>query len=205
MGRRTNIFAPFPLITSNRRSNDQAIQQAGKKGTLFQSDAEDYFIFTKSTFDWKTIKPVVIGRPGYDNYLVTQVHHQTDTISFIDITNALVVLHQTDSDGVLAGHRVAKDKMYNMKLIKKDWQKGRTEYSDWILEQFPQDLFSLHKRYFLPDIPYDDNYLKEELDIFKKHIKPTDVCVEFATQIVRGVLSSICAKLYVVVFRNTYV
>lgn len=148
---------------------------------------------------------MVIGRPGYDNYLVTQVYHQRETVSFIDGTNSLLVLHQTDSDGVLAGHRVAKDKMYNMKLIKKDWQKGRTEYSDWLIEQFPPSRFSLRKRYFLPDIPYDDNYLQEEIDIMKKLIKPTDVCVEFAVQVIRGVLASVCAKLYVVVFRNYYV
>ena len=181
-----------------------AIQQAAEKGSLFQTDAEDYFIFTKHTFDWNEIKPVVIGRPGYDNYLVTQVHHQHQQISFLDITNACTVLHQTDSYGVLAGHRVAKDKMYNMKLIKRDWQKGRTEYSDWIIEQFPPLSFSLRRRYHVQDVPYDDNYLQEEIEFLKKVIKPTDICVEFANRVVTGVLSKFCKKVYIVVYNSEY-
>ena len=205
VGRRTNIFAPFPTMSADHTQNDKKIRKDGKSGSLFQSDAEDYFIFTKGTFDWDLIKPVVIGRPGYDNYLVSQVHHHTDEISFVDITNPLLVLHQTDSNGVLAGHRVAKDKMYNMKLIKKDWQKGRTEYSDWIIEQFPPFSFSVRKRYFVQDLPFDDDYLQEELSILKKVIKPTDVCVEFARHIVRGVLASLCSKLYVVVYNSYYI
>ena len=121
MGRRTNIFAPFPTLSeSNSAFNDQQIIEASKNGVLFQSDAEDYFIFTKATFDWSEIRDVVIGRPGYDNYLVSQVHHKKPSISFVDITNALIVTHQTDVDGVKAGHRKSKDRYYNMKLIRGD-------------------------------------------------------------------------------------
>ena len=123
MGRRTNIFAPFPTITTSRETNDLSIHEASKEGQLFQTDAEDYFIFTKHCFNWKEIKPVVIGRPGYDNYLVNYIFFHSATISFMDITNSLIVLHQTDSQGVLAGHRPTHDKMYNMRIIKKDWQK----------------------------------------------------------------------------------
>ena len=101
VGRRTNIFAPFPVITSSRQANDHSIHQASRQGVLFQTDAEDYFIFTKHCFDWKEIKPVVIGRPGYDNYLVNYVYYHGDTISFLDVTNSLIVLHQTVTDRLL--------------------------------------------------------------------------------------------------------
>ena len=91
-----------------------------------------------------------------------------------------------------------------MKLIKRDWQKGRTEYSDWIIEQFPPLSFSLRRRYHVQDVPYDDNYLQEEIEFLKKVIKPTDICVEFANRVVTGVLSKLCKKVYVVVYNSEY-
>lgn len=206
VGRRTNVFAPFPQLSrSQRAQNDAKIADCGKHGSLFQSDAEDYFVFTRHTFNWQVVKDVVIGRPGYDNYLVSQVYHNRTKISFLDITNAVIVAHQTDSDGVKAGHRKSKDRFYNMKLIKRDWKKGRIEYSDFVLEQFPADSFALRRRFYVPDIAFDDSFLLEELGILRKFIQPSDVCVELASRVVRGVLAEVCRKLYVVVYRDLFV
>lgn len=206
VGRRTNIFAPFPRLSrSHRAQNDAQIAECSKRGSLFQSDAEDYFVFTRHTFDWQFIKDVVIGRPGYDNYLVSQVYHNRTRNSFIDITNAVIVAHQTDSDGVKAGHRKSKDRFYNMKLIKRDWKKGRIEYSDFVLEQFPVSSFAIRRRFYVPDIPFDDSFLLEELSLLRRFIRPSDVCVELASRVVRGVLSELCRKLYVVVYRDFFV
>lgn len=171
---------------------------------LFQTDAEDYFIFTKNCFNWKEIKPVVIGRPGYDNYLVNYVYYHGDTISFLDVTNSLIVLHQTDNQGVLAGHRPSQDKMYNMKMIKRDWMKGRTQYSTWIIEQYPQYLFHTSNRYIEENISYDDLYLQEEIAIMKQVIPSSSICIEFAKHAIHGVLVSLCKKLYVVVYTSSY-
>ena len=206
MGRRTNIFAPFPTLSeSNSAFNDQQIIEASKNGVLFQSDAEDYFIFTKATFDWSEIRDVVIGRPGYDNYLVSQVHHKKPSISFVDITNALIVTHQTDVDGVKAGHRKSKDRYYNMKLIRGDWKVGRIEYSDFVIEQFPLGSFFMRKRYYVPDVPFDDSFLREDLDLLQRYIPPSSVCVELASRVIQGVLTEMCKKLIVVVYQNDFV
>ena len=206
VGRRTNVFAPFPQLSrAQRAQNDAKIADCSKQGSLFQSDAEDYFVFTRHTFNWPFVKDVVIGRPGYDNYLVSQVYHNRTKISFLDITNAVIVAHQTDSDGVKAGHRKSKDRFYNLKLIKRDWKKGRIEYSDFVLEQFPADSFALRRRFYVPDVPFDDSFLLEELGILRKFIQPSDVCVELASRVIRGVLAEVCRKLYVVVYRDLFV
>lgn len=40
------------------------------KGTLFTTNAQDYFISTKNGYPWDTIPDFVVGRVGYDNWLV---------------------------------------------------------------------------------------------------------------------------------------
>lgn len=132
------------------------------------------------------------------------MYYRGDTISFLDVTNSLIVLHQTDNQGVLAGHRPSQDKMYNMKMIKRDWMKGRTQYSTWIIEQYPINFFHTMTRYLEENISYDDLYLQEEIDIMKQVISPSSICIEFAKHAIHGALVSLCKKLYVVVYTSSY-
>lgn len=189
-------------MSKDRRKNDVLIEEACENGELFQTDAEDFFFFTKGTLLWSRIKNVVIGRPGYDNYLVTQVFKSTTFVSFLDVTNAVIVAHQTDASGTKAGHRPNPDKMWNMKLIKSDWQKGRTEYSWWIMEQFPRDVYRIQERYALRDIPWDDRWSGEEWSIMKQFIPQDGSCLQFARSAVHGVLKEYCKELTVVVYDN---
>ena len=89
MGRRVNYdHQNIKPIPAGIHQQDQYIEKQAKQGYLFQTDAEDYFIFTKGTLPWDQIKDVVIGRPGYDNYLVHFVYYRRDAISLIDTTNS---------------------------------------------------------------------------------------------------------------------
>ena len=205
VGRRTNIFLPFPSMSrTDRTSNDQLIEAACQKGQLFQTDAEDYFIFTPATFRWSMLKDVVIGRPGYDNYLVTQIFKMSSMVSFLDLTNAVLVAHQTDAGGVKAGHRANPDRMWNMRRIKSDWQKGRTEYSWWMVEQFPRGVFYVHERYAFRDIPWDDRWLAEEWNVLVPHIPREASCLQFARAAVHGMWRQFCKELTVVVFKDNH-
>ena len=189
-------------MTKDRAINDALIEEACRVGELFQTDAEDYFIFTKGTFPWNRIKNVVIGRPGYDNYLVTQIFRSTSFISFLDITNAVIVAHQTDALGTKAGHRPSPDKSWNLDLIKSDWQKGRTEYSWWVVEQFPRDVYRIQERYLRRDIPWDDRWSGEEWNIVRQYIPQGGSCLQFARSALHGVLKQYCKELTVVVYDN---
>ena len=76
---------------------------ARRNGSLFTADAEDYFFIASNVFPWERIRDVVIGRPGYDNYLVGMaIRHN---VSVVDATNTLLAVHQTDKDGNFAGQR----------------------------------------------------------------------------------------------------
>ena len=90
VGRRVNYdgmdIQPIPMGTILEQ--DAVITAYAEKGYLFQTDAEDYFFFTKHCLDWSQLAKVVIGRPGYDNYLVDHVFYHRQTIDLIDTTNA---------------------------------------------------------------------------------------------------------------------
>ena len=75
-------------IPSSIQQQDEYILQKAREGYLFQTDAVDYFLFTKRTLPWKQIANVVIGRPCYDNYLVSFVLDHQQEISVIDSTNS---------------------------------------------------------------------------------------------------------------------
>ena len=51
------------------------ICQLQKWGELFQNNAQDFFIIRQGSLDWTKIPDFVIGRPGYDNWLVDYRHN----------------------------------------------------------------------------------------------------------------------------------
>jgi len=77
---------------------------AKKRGKLYMFSALDYFIMSSGGYPWHRIPhDVVVGRVGYDNFLVLMAIR--DRVSVIDANKTLVAVHQTDVDGNLAGHR----------------------------------------------------------------------------------------------------
>lgn len=114
-GRRTNVNN----VTLVNISSDDAIRHtAASFGSLFREDAEDYFITTKS-FPWSTVLPVVVGRPGYDNWLVAEAWCRLET-AVIDVTDTNVMLHQTTQKGGNSEGHTHDSNNYNFELFKRN-------------------------------------------------------------------------------------
>ena len=107
-------------------------RKAKKHGKLFLTVAEDFFFIARpELFPWHTIKDVVIGRRGYDNYLVGQALR--GGVAVVDATNTIVALHQTGKDGNFAGHRRSADKDYNIQLIGRyNYNAGGTDFAHYV-------------------------------------------------------------------------
>lgn len=130
-GRRVNGDVPIlSSISSSYFKNDITIESMKKEGTLFREDALDYFVFTNATYDFNSLLDVVIGRPLYDNYLL-HIISEDDDADLVDVTDSVTAFHQTDEDGVFAGHKPKEDLNWNRKLIKKRYVFGNTNYSDY--------------------------------------------------------------------------
>lgn len=114
-GRRTNVGN---LTNLNPSSEVSIKEHAEKYGQLFNEDAEDFFISTKS-FPWQRIPPLVVGRPGYDNWLVAEARCRLNATVF-DVTQTLLALHQTTKkEGNGEGHFHA-DSDYNLEVLKQN-------------------------------------------------------------------------------------
>ncbi|ELU10507.1 hypothetical protein CAPTEDRAFT_223807 [Capitella teleta] len=99
---------------------------------LFGPDAQDYFISTKNGFPWERVPDLVIGRPAYDNWLLTQA--LVWGITLVDATDTVFALHQTGADGNKAGWK-SSDKCTNRDLVGPYvYSAGRTYCAKWKTE-----------------------------------------------------------------------
>ncbi|KAL3855425.1 hypothetical protein ACJMK2_014636 [Sinanodonta woodiana] len=130
-GRRINVLN----VTSEEvRSKNGIKESASSRGSLYEIDAEDYFI-TNIFFPWSKIPEFVIGRAGYDNWIVGHARCDLATI-VIDATETITAVHQTTSKGGnKEGHAHGNTK-YNFELIQrlrlpKRFLQGLTTCAEW--------------------------------------------------------------------------
>ena len=114
--------------------NLSTVSLLASAGKLHPSNAQDYFITTHSGFPWESIPDFVVGRVGYDNWLVATAINRN--FSVIDVTATVTALHQTGRDGNAAGRNVKRDfdeKHINYHLAGKfDYSDGITTLSNYI-------------------------------------------------------------------------
>ncbi|XP_053400113.1 uncharacterized protein LOC123542351 isoform X2 [Mercenaria mercenaria] len=110
VGRRVNV--PARLVTDKIAMSWKQLDRISHSGSLFQSDAEDYFITDKS-YPWHKFLPVAIGRRAYDNWVVAFSRYHNITV--IDASESIQCLHQTlESRGNFEGLEKGR---YNIELI----------------------------------------------------------------------------------------
>ncbi|KAK3579568.1 hypothetical protein CHS0354_010454 [Potamilus streckersoni] len=112
IGKRTNVDNVTMVEGS---SWIELAKVAKKRGKVFTGYAEDYFI-TSSSYPWKDIPEVVIGRRAYDNWLVLNARKQKHHV--IDASDTILAVHQTTKAGNFEGHG-HKNGEYNHKLLAK--------------------------------------------------------------------------------------
>jgi len=92
-----------------------AILVMRQNADLFTNYALDFFFVTRGAFNWTSVPDFVVGRRGYDNWLVDHAHHTG--VSVVDATRTLAPVHQTGVDGNKAGHRELADGDWNIDLV----------------------------------------------------------------------------------------
>ena len=127
------------------------------------ADAEDYFFFARaSLFSWKTIKDVVVGRPGYDNYLVAEAHKHK-AVSVVDASRTVLAFHQTGRDGDMAGLKRPGSR-FNYRLIGLDYPyiKGMITGTRYVTVRDVMGLVHIMKRQLLMEYQREMTRLKKE-------------------------------------------
>lgn len=92
MGRRYNVNVDLGnnLTDYHLKEFDQHIMNETQFSDLFISVAQDYFIYNRGVLDLSSIPDLVIGRNGYDNYLVNFCH--SNKIPIIDISQSGTII-----------------------------------------------------------------------------------------------------------------
>ena len=133
------------LLMVGRRSNWSIgkgvnlteLAQVGHYATnssLFKDYAEDYFLTTRDGYPWATIPDFVVGRIGYDNWIVVTAMRKK--IPVVDATQTVTALHQTGRDGNLAGLRSRSETYINYGLAKRfDYSLGRVTCARFVTER----------------------------------------------------------------------
>ncbi|VDI08100.1 Hypothetical predicted protein [Mytilus galloprovincialis] len=110
-GRRINVVN----VTAIEASSSKGILKASERGELYTGDALDYFI-TTSGYHWKDAPDLVVGRPGFDNWIVANARLMN--FSVIDTTETIIAVHQTTEAGNKEAHQ-QHNVSYNIELQEK--------------------------------------------------------------------------------------
>lgn len=99
VGQRINLADDVTIDISNDYLKQVTELYADGKATLQSPDAMDYFIFKRGM--WHDLKPLIIGRAGYDSALIA--HCLRSGIPVIDGTLSVLALHQYHDYGHIKG------------------------------------------------------------------------------------------------------
>ncbi|KAK2154772.1 hypothetical protein LSH36_258g05079 [Paralvinella palmiformis] len=132
IGKRWNLNvsdSDFQLIDA---SNLTKLSELGRKnGSQFTTNAQDYFIATRSGFPWHQIPDFVVGRAGYDNWLVVKA--QDWNLTVVDSSYTIMAIHQTGLDGNRAGWAEQDHRCINREIIGKfNYTRGHTKCVPYI-------------------------------------------------------------------------
>ncbi len=93
----------------------------------------DYFIISNTAgFYWEKMPDFVVGRIGYDNWLVAKALEWNVVV--VDATTTITALHQGAKDGFRSGHRISNEtsKSLNTRLLGKvNLRRGFVHRASW--------------------------------------------------------------------------
>ncbi|KAL3854145.1 hypothetical protein ACJMK2_013423 [Sinanodonta woodiana] len=135
IGRRTNTNN----ITMKEVSSWKELTVVAKKrGKLFRSDAEDYFV-TSASYPWHEIPDFVVGRRAYDNWLVLNARKQKHRV--IDASLTILAVHQTTDDGNYESKK-KETREYNHLLLLSLYESIKYNLGDCICAEYETSLRS---------------------------------------------------------------
>ena len=159
IGRRIN----YPMKANQTIRDLKDVKYLASMGELFRSDAIDFFITTKNGYPWQQVPNFVIGRPGYDNWMIANALDLNAIV--IDVTFTTAAVHQTGKDGNFAGHLYSrKEKFVNHRILGTDnFARGHTLCAPWETSFGDLGNIVVQQRKTLPAFCY--NVLKNAMSV----------------------------------------
>jgi hypothetical protein len=123
IGKRTNVNMSF--VTNQALHIPGEVRRVARiHGKLFRSDAVDFFFIKGNIFPWHLVPDLAVGRKAYDNFIVAI--GISNNVSVVDASNTITAIHQTDFEGIGAGHRSVESEINVEAIGPFDYSKGKT-------------------------------------------------------------------------------
>jgi hypothetical protein len=103
VGRRLNLDVTTPIDFERAQWARELVDDATTRGQLASNVFIDYFVFPRGML--ADVPPFVIGRPGYDNWLLWSIRRRR--IPLIDATREAPVVHQNHDYSHIKGEKAA--------------------------------------------------------------------------------------------------
>ena len=143
IGQRYDLDVTKPIDFENNNWEEILRHKVKRNGVLHKATGIDYFIFRK--FEWMDLPPFAIGRPGWDNWFVSQAITEDHVV--IDATASIFVVHQNHKyaknvkewkDGIEGWAWQNSENLENIKLVKQNGGRkytGFTSSAPWIMNR----------------------------------------------------------------------
>ena len=205
VGQRTNVQQELSDVyeRGGRESPSEFVIRMLLKGHRYWDSAVDYHIVSRTTWNWSELPDFVIGRSGYDLFLV-QSAYLDPSITMIDLTNSVHCAHMLSLDGNRSGiKRRTPDNNWNMKLLQ-SLPGGCCQFKSF------GKLASYHTVQLEKSICvaqhgfegyYDDSYYDTEKEFIRKAMNGViaENCLLVSDNDVLGLLMSYCKNLVVII------
>ena len=148
IGRRYDLDVNSLIDFDNGNWESSLKSKAIKYGSLHKNSGIDYFAFRK--LDWLEIPPMVIGKIGWDNWMVSKAVSREHVV--IDATRTVLVIHQNHIDTRIKDYKQLllndPESAENRKLadtLGGNVHKGFTDHATWIMKETGEAVVNVNR------------------------------------------------------------
>eukprot|EP01062_Namystynia_karyoxenos_P048101 TRINITY_DN36535_c0_g1_i1.p1 TRINITY_DN36535_c0_g1~~TRINITY_DN36535_c0_g1_i1.p1 ORF type:complete len:626 (+),score=109.25 TRINITY_DN36535_c0_g1_i1:73-1878(+) len=158
VGQRTNVNVPNTWRVGSA-GWEADVEDMERRGNVFQTDAEDYFLVSRGAWDFShDIPDFVVGGRAFDNWFVTHAVNDPGLIT-VDASRTLVVIHQNHDTNKSCGRycshsgerKARSDYNANLGKMHGGWGKGRTTDCEWATVRTSRGVEVLKREQFFLD------------------------------------------------------
>jgi hypothetical protein len=160
VGQRVNCEVPAAWTLRSAAGDDCAgapawardLENFARRGQLFQSNAEDYFIVSRDMFQWADMPDFVVGGVAFDNWVTgkANVMAAAGEATVVDASKTITAVHQNHGLNVKSSHQHPKSD-YNLRLAHRNGgvRVGNTADAPIATERRPDGSVTLYEKHRL--------------------------------------------------------
>eukprot|EP01062_Namystynia_karyoxenos_P016543 TRINITY_DN16040_c0_g1_i1.p1 TRINITY_DN16040_c0_g1~~TRINITY_DN16040_c0_g1_i1.p1 ORF type:complete len:532 (+),score=50.27 TRINITY_DN16040_c0_g1_i1:84-1679(+) len=147
VGQRVNVNIPAGFNSSA----PGAVEGLVRGRRLYQRNAEDWFLASRSLADWGRLPPFALGGIAFDNWFVSRATRDPGCVT-IDATSVAPAVHQNHGRQRKSSHHSAQSRLNRRLAIKHGgWKRGKVDDTRYIAARVGANVFIVEPAALLHD------------------------------------------------------